>query len=124
MMNLALSFLSVFGVFSFSRYVLEPEKLYYIYWWLDIPMHILGGFVIGYLLVSCLSIVSVSPITFKKLAFYFFIIAIAWELFEYQRDVIDYSKFSSYVDTVKDVAMGYLGLYLLYLVYMLCRRLK
>lgn len=90
--------------------------LFYTYWWLDIPMHILGGFWVSLfalwyhvvfrhheergrdkrkMLIHALSVT--------------FSIAIGWELFEYAMNA--YIVLSRYdmMDTLKDLLMGIIG---------------
>jgi cobalamin synthase len=102
-----------FLTFIVSRFVFEPANLYYELPWLDIPMHIWGGFLIGLLIVA----LSFYNKTFKNKQFFFlslFIVMVIWEVYEYQRGVILYDGLFDYFDTLKDVVFGFLGGYLAY----------
>ncbi len=97
-----------FLTFIVSRFVFEPANLYYELPWLDIPMHIWGGFLIGLLIVA----LSFYNNTMKNRQFFFlslFLVMFIWEVYEYQRGVILYDKLFDYFDTLKDVFFGFLG---------------
>lgn len=99
--------------FIISRFIFEPANFFYEFPWLDIPMHILGGYLIGILLVS----LSIYNKTFINKQFFFwvlFIVMVAWEVYEYKRGAVLYDKLFDYVDTLKDVVFGYLGAYIAY----------
>ena len=81
--------------FIVSRFVFEPTNLYYELPWLDIPMHIWGGFLIGLLIIS----LSFYNKTLKNKQFFFlalFLVMVIWEVYEYQRGVILYDKLFDY----------------------------
>lgn len=99
--------------FLTSRFIFEPTNLYYELPWLDIPMHIWGGFLIGLLIVAT----SIYNKTFRDKQFFFsalFLVMVVWEVYEFQRGVILYDELSDYIDTVKDVLFGFMGGYLAY----------
>ncbi len=103
----------IFLTFIVSRFVFEPANLYYELPWLDIPMHIWGGFLIGLLITA----VSFYNKTFKSKQFFFitiFLVMVVWEVYEYQRGVIVYDGLFDYFDTLKDLVFGFLGGYVAY----------
>jgi len=78
------------------------QYLYWKYLWLDIPMHALGGVVIG---------AFVAPFMHGKHTLWFFLwcasLFIAWEIFEYVSDI---SRGPDLVpDTLLDLCMDTLG---------------
>lgn len=86
-----------------------PTNLYYELPWLDIPMHILGGFGVGSLVVSF--------VTYRKQSFslvptllVYLLVACVWELYEYTHDLLLASKWlGDAVDTFSDVINGAIG---------------
>lgn len=117
---LAIAILSV--LLLYFHLIAEENYYYWIYWWYDIPMHGLGGFVIGLLAIW---IVVNHPFSFANSSLRQFGVAITvvlaigifWEIFEFGIGDYQYEIFNSYVlDTVLDVCMdlaGGLGAFLL-----------
>lgn len=96
--------------FIVSEYVFVPTNLYYELPWLDIPMHILGGFLIAALSVNLLKVQNKSRlISVTHVTAYVIFVAIIWEISEYMRGVIDYNSLSDYFDTVTDLINGVIG---------------
>jgi hypothetical protein len=54
MKYVAFSSLYLVTLFAISRYLFEPMYLYYELPWLDIPMHVLGGFGVASLAIALL----------------------------------------------------------------------
>ena len=101
-------------LFLVSHYIFEPTYLYYELVWLDIPMHILGGFGVASLTRAVLSYKGIQ-VSYTKLLLSYILVAVAWEIYEYVRGVMVYDSIYKYLDTVKDLFDGYLGMGLLYL---------
>lgn len=113
MKNVLAALVLIFITFVTSQFVFEPANLYYELPWLDIPMHIWGGFLIGLLIIAA----SFYNKTFKNKQFFFwslFLVMVVWEVYEYQRGAVLYDELFDYLDTVKDVFFGFLGGYLAY----------
>lgn len=101
------------ATFLVSEYILVPANLYYELWWLDIPMHIWGGFLIGSLSISLLRLQNKSSlISVHHVLAYVLFVAIIWEVAEYFKGVVDYTEMFGWFDTVKDLVDGALGGYL------------
>lgn len=98
----------VFTALLAAVHVLALEHfLYWHYLWFDIPMHALGGVVIGAL---------VAPLVFGRRTVWFFalcaLLFIAWEVFEYVGGI---SKGPDLIpDTILDFIMDTLGALLPY----------
>ncbi len=99
--------------FIVSRFVFEPANLYYELPWLDIPMHILGGFLIG-LLITAFSFYNKTLGNRQFFSLSLFLVMVIWEVYEYQRGVIIFDELFDYLDTLKDIVFGFLGGYLAY----------
>jgi hypothetical protein len=96
---------------ALGHYLLVSQGWYYLYPFLDMPMHLLGGFVgalAAYATIVTLGGVSVSAeksllgVMLAVLA-----IAIGWELFEYTWSVTNDAGISS--DTMSDILFGLVG---------------
>lgn len=110
MKSFLLSFVFLLILFLVSHYIFEPTYLYYEISWLDIPMHILGGLGVGFL-INALTNLSGNNLSFKEKLILFLIVAISWEIYEYIRGVMIYDSLFKYLDTLKDIFMGSLGFY-------------
>ncbi len=98
-----------------SEYVFVPTNLYYELPWLDIPMHLLGGLLIGGLSINLLKIQNKSRlISLTHVVVYVVVVAAIWEVYEYLRGVIDYDSISDYFDTFTDMINGMIGAVLAY----------
>lgn len=101
--------------FLVSEYIFVPANLYYELPWLDIPMHILGGFLIGSLSVNLLKIQDKSKLISRThVIAYVLCVAIIWEASEYFKGVVDYTTWFGRLDTVKDLVNGTIGALLAY----------
>jgi hypothetical protein len=93
---------------ALSEFVFDPTHLYYELPWLDIPMHVMGGFGVTSLIMS------VALYTKKNLHLYqiillFLCVAIGWELYEYAHDLMLVREWNGWSDTVSDIINGILG---------------
>ena len=97
-----------------SEFVFNPTNLYYELPWLDIPMHIMGGFGVASLAAAVLSYKQ-RAVTYKRLLLAFLIVGTFWEIYEYVNHVMNGADWSGVFDTVKDYIDGALGASLAYL---------
>jgi hypothetical protein len=88
--------------------------LYWRFWWLDIPMHILGGMWAGLCAAWILKRRGNDFSLTWCLVFTLFV-GIAWEVFEYSEGIAFPQHLSYPLDTVKDVFMALFGAALAYL---------
>ena len=98
-----------------SVYFFDPTHLYYELPWLDIPMHILGGIGIAFL-VSSVEMYRKKKVSFKYLFIWYMAIALGWELYEIVKDSLRSLPWNSATDTVSDVVNGAVGLYIGYVI--------
>ena len=105
----------------FSELLLVPNDMYYIIPWLDIPMHIWGGFLFGLLFIFYADYKNRDKLFYKHnilhIFAFVFIIGIAWELYEYINDVVNYRDWRGILDTVKDLFDDILGSFLAYIIF-------
>lgn len=98
----------IVGMLFISREVFERLHLYEEFIWLDIPMHLLGGFLLAGLFGSFALYKKKKP-SYVLMISLFFIVASSWELYEYFiRQVTERSWYGLF-DTIKDYCMGALG---------------
>ena len=89
-------------VLAVTHYVALTEYLYWTYRWLDVPMHLLGGFALGSLLIAFL---------FRFRPGYYLVgmvlVAVGWEVFE---ALLGLPQPTDYVfDTASDVLNDAIG---------------
>lgn len=77
-------------------------------------MHLLGGLGVGLLIISTSKFYNLR-LSLLQMFLSFMVVAVAWEIYEYVRGVMVYDDMSKYLDTVKDLFMGSVGLYSSYL---------
>src|SRR3989344_86147 len=83
-------------------------SLYWRIWWLDIPMHFLGG-MWAVLFAAWFFARRGEPFPLLWCLGFAFVIGIVWEIFEYVEGIILPQYLSYTVDTVKDICMDILG---------------
>ena len=109
------SALYLLALFCLSEFVFDPTNLYYELPWLDIPMHVMGGFGVASLALAIASHKN-KPVTLFRLLVAYSFIAVAWELYELANDMMNSSVWNGWSDTTSDFingAMGALGAYYL-----------
>jgi len=91
------------------------DKFYWYYsiWWFDMPMHFLGGFFVGLVLIWFLSYKNFSPELSFDLFFKIFLgillIGIGWEIFEILFNNIIAQNSFNILDTVSDICFDASG---------------
>lgn len=115
MKNVFWLLIAIGSTFLVSEYIFVPAKLYYEFLWLDIPMHILGGFLIGSLSIALLKVQKKKHlISLRHVIAYVLCIAIIWEVSESYKGVVDYGTVWGWLDTLKDLVNGVIGAVLAY----------
>ncbi len=114
MKNIFLSALFILIIFSVSQFIFEPTYLYYEIWWLDIPMHILGGLSFALLFISIFNYQK-KKITFAKLVLVVMMVGILWEIYEYDVHIFFGRDWNGIADTIKDLFDDFLGVSFVYL---------
>lgn len=94
--------------FIISETLFRWTNLYYEVWWLDIPMHIWGGFLLA-MLASSYYVYKHRDLSFYKLLLYIFIIAVGWEMFELIRHYLSDDELGTLNNNIKDVFNGLIG---------------
>ena len=102
-------FLIAFSMLAVLHIIALTLSLYWHFWWFDIPMHLFGGMVValGFFTLRDLHILGNTWFRLITIISLVFVIAIAWELFEFVAGVpIDENYIS---DTSLDLLMGVCG---------------
>lgn len=108
------SSLYLFVLFCLSKFVFDPSGLYYDIWWLDIPMHVMGGFGVASLAAAILSYKD-KTLSYKKILLAYFVVAMCWELYEYLHDFFVGRVWGGWEDTLADIVNGLFGAVFSYL---------
>jgi len=94
-----------------GHYLLITQGWYYLYPFLDMPMHLLGGFVGALAAYATIVTVGGVSISAEKSLLWVILavlaIAIGWEVFEYMWSVTNDAGISS--DTMSDILFGLIG---------------
>lgn len=77
-------------------------------WWLDIPMHILGGFGVGAFFLSVFEYKK-RPVTYRTIFLLYIVIALGWEFLEAYKGFTNLQDLGDVVDTLADLFNGALG---------------
>ncbi len=108
MRNIIFTLLAIICTFSISQFVFNPLNLYYEIWWLDIPMHILGGALFALLFVN-LSTYFKLKLEVKSLLIFVFFVGLVWEVYEYSMYVYFNYDWGGMYDSIKDLFDDMLG---------------
>jgi hypothetical protein len=114
MKNIIISAIYLLILFCLSAFVFDPAHLYYEIWWLDIPMHILGGFGVASLVGAVLHYKG-QKVSYKRLFLGYIIVAVVWEIYEYVHALPTLIEWGGWFDTVKDLVDGAIGMSIAYL---------
>ena len=108
MKHIVSSLLYLLILLCLSVFVFDPSNLYYEIWWLDIPMHIMGGFGVASLALSIANYKK-KHLSYKHLLLIYAIIAIGWECYEFAADVLHSRDWNGWSDTLSDIFNGAVG---------------
>lgn len=100
-------------LFCLSEFVLNPTNLYYEIPWLDIPMHILGGFGVAALTLS-IGKYRKKSVSVVSMILAYLCVAVGWELYEFVHDIIDSRVWNGWQDTLADIFNGAFGAWIAY----------
>ncbi len=105
-------------VFLLTHFFAVIFYMYWFYWWSQILVHFLGGLWVGLVFLWLIFFVFSIPLNFNRQTnfviflltsiFFTFIIAVVWEIFEFQIGFTSYSQ-DYFFDTVSDLLVGVSG---------------
>jgi hypothetical protein len=113
MKQILTSLLYLLTIFCVSHFIFEPTHLYYELRWLDIPMHIMGGFGVASLSAAVYAYFD-KKVSFWRLFLIYSVVAFIWEAYEYAQDIVTYTNWNGWFDTAKDYIDGIIGMSLAY----------
>lgn len=96
------------ALLSLSVFVFDPTHLYYELPWLDIPMHVFGGFGVVSLVLS-VARYRKQKISLTMALIFYLCVAISWELYELGHDIIRHTQWNGWTDTISDIINGAIG---------------
>ena len=121
MKHIIISGLYLLTLFCISTFVFDPAYLYYELRWLDIPMHIMGGFGVAAFVGSIFSYRGVK-VSYVQLMIAYLVVAILWEGYEHTLNVVhegvwygEREPIADILDTIKDLVDGAIGMSVAYL---------
>ena len=113
--NLLFISLALSVLFWFLNKIAVAFSLFWLLWWYDIPMHFLGGVVLGAFILWLIGRIGgpfvkpsgVSAIVLSLSLTLF--IGVVWEVFEYKFDIAYNSVLGYWADTAKDLLVDLAG---------------
>lgn len=108
MKSIISSTLYLAALYSLSAFVFDPTRLYYELPWLDIPMHVLGGFGVASLALSVARYQNYK-LSFISVLLAYLVIAVGWEFYEFIHDLMRSSSWNGWSDTLSDTFNGAVG---------------
>lgn len=114
MKQIITSALYLLTIFSVSKFVFVPTNLYYELRWLDIPMHVMGGFGVASLVSAIFSYFG-KKVSFWHIFSAYTAVALTWEAYEYLNDLASYEDWNGWFDTTMDYVNGLAGAAIAYL---------
>ena len=91
-----------------SVFIFDPTHLYFELPWLDIPMHILGGFGVASFVMS-VATYGKQKFSFTHVMILYLCVAVTWELYEFIQDILRGTVWNGWGDTIKDLCDGAIG---------------
>lgn len=106
--------IAIFCTYLISEFVFTPMHLYSEIWWIDIPMHIWGGFLFSLLFIYIKKYFK-KDYTLAQVLFFIIFVGVVWEIYEYSMYIMGIYKWGGVLDTLKDLVMDIVGGCLAYL---------
>jgi hypothetical protein len=116
MKQIIFSLIYLASLLSLSVFVFDPTHLYYELPWLDVPMHVMGGFGVAALFIAY-KLYRKRKISFTAMILFYFLIAVGWELYELANDIMNLVQWNGWPDTLSDVVNGAIGSIIAYLIF-------
>jgi hypothetical protein len=108
MRHIIISGFFLLALLSLSVFIFDPTHLYFEIPWLDIPMHILGGFGVASFVMS-VATYGKQKLSFTQVFIVYLCVAITWELYEFAHDLLRGTAWTGWPDTIKDLFDGAVG---------------
>ena len=108
MRHIIISGFFLLALLCLSVFIFDPTHLYFELPWLDIPMHVLGGFGIASFVVA-IATYGKQKLSLVQVLILYACVAVAWELYEFIHDFIRSFVWNGWHDTLLDVVNGAFG---------------
>ncbi len=109
MKNIITSALFLLTLFCLSVFIFDPTHLYFELPWLDIPMHVFGGFGVA-AFVLAVATHGKQKLSLTQVLILYLCVAITWELYEFVKDVLIHKvAWNGWSDTLFDIFNGAVG---------------
>lgn len=109
MKHIIFSALFLIILLCLSVFIFDPTNLYFEIPWLDIPMHVLGGFGVASFVIAVV-LHSKQKLTLTQVIILYMCVAVTWELYEIIKDVLVHKiSWNGWHDTLLDIINGALG---------------
>lgn len=109
MKHIIVSALFLIILLCLSVFIFDPTNLYFELPWLDIPMHVLGGFGVASFVLA-VAVHGKQKLSFVQVLTLYLCVAITWELYEFIKDVaVHHVAWNGWSDTISDVFNGGVG---------------
>jgi hypothetical protein len=108
MKHIISSILFLLILLCLSVFVFDPSNLYFEIPWLDVPMHILGGFGVASLVISVFAYRKHKASFVVVLALYL-CVAVGWEFYELAHALVRAISWNGWPDTLSDIFNGAIG---------------
>lgn len=109
MKHIIVSALFLVILFCLSVFIFDPSNLYFEIKWLDIPMHILGGFGVASLAIA-IALYGKQKLSLIQVLILYLCVTLTWELYEFIKDVLIHRvSWNGWRDTLWDIINGALG---------------
>ncbi len=91
-----------------SVFVFDPTRLYFELPWLDIPMHVLGGFGVASFVIA-VATYGKQKFSLVQVLLLYLCVAVVWESYEFAHDLIRGHVWNGWHDTLWDTINGGIG---------------
>lgn len=108
MRQIIISGFFLLALLCLSVFIFDPTHLYFELPWLDIPMHILGGFGVASFVIS-IATYGKQKLSLTHVFILYLCVAVTWELYEFAHDLLRGTVWNGWPDTIKDLFDGAVG---------------
>lgn len=117
MRQIIISGFFILALLCLSVFIFDPSNLYFEIPWLDIPMHMLGGFGVASFVIA-VATYGKQKFSLAQVLVLYLCVAVTWELYEFIKDVIvHHVAWNGWHDTLWDITNGALGATVAFLIF-------
>jgi hypothetical protein len=109
MRQIIISGFFLLALLCLSVFIFDPSNLYFEIPWLDIPMHIFGGFGVASFVLA-ITLYAKQKVTLTQVIILYLCVTLTWELYEFVKDVVVRdTDWNGWHDTLWDTINGAIG---------------